>query len=36
VRVYDMTTRFVGLAQSDTCRLVPKRLVATNVSTPAP
>ena len=35
VRVYDMTGRFVGLAQSDAFHLVPQRLVATNAATPA-
>jgi len=34
LRVYDMSRRFVGLARSDTCHLVPQRLVATNVAAP--
>jgi tRNA pseudouridine55 synthase len=36
VRVYDMTRRFVGLAQSDAFHLVPQRLMATNAATPTP
>jgi tRNA pseudouridine55 synthase len=35
VRVYDRTQRFIGIAKSDMHQLIPQRLVATNVATPA-
>ena len=36
LRVYDISRRFVGLAQLDTGHLVPRRLIATNVPSVTP